>query len=148
MVRPPIATQKEKAGDCAAIAYQTMLAVPAASMLSAHDMLGIRHGWTTPERAGCHVQAGEEGFKPMTAGFHLEGIQGSMVAHVGNAFESGRHFALVVLVCSEAFPEGLLNGAVFHWAVASREGGTWSPPPDGWQSDPSRTSAAGGFPAH
>ena len=79
----------------------------------------------------------------MTAGFRLEGIQGSMVAHVGHTCESGRHCALVVLVCSEAFPEGLLDGAVFHWAVASREGGTWSPPPDGWQSDPSRTIAAG-----
>ncbi len=89
------------------------------------------------------MQDGDEGFKPMTAGFRLEGIQGSMAAHVGHTCESGRHCALVVLVCSEAFPEGLLDGAVFHWAVASREGGTWSPPPDGWQSDPSRTSGAG-----
>lgn len=89
------------------------------------------------------VQAEDKGFKPMTAGFRLEGIQGSMVAHVGHTCESGRHCALVVLACSEAFPEGLLDGAVFHWAVASREGGTWSPPPDGWQDDPSCTSAAG-----
>ena len=84
----------------------------------------------------------------MTAGFRLEGVQGSMVAHVGHAFERGRHCALVVLVCSEAFPEGLLAGAVFHWAVTSREGGTWNPPPEGWQSDPSHPSAAGGFPGY
>ncbi len=84
----------------------------------------------------------------MTAGFRLEGIQGSMAAHVGHTCESGRHCALVVLVCSEAFPEGLLDGAVFHWAVASREGGTWSPPPNGWQADPSRTSAAGRLSGH
>ena len=88
----------------------------------------------------------DEAFKPMTVGFRLEGMQGNMVAHVGHAFENGRHCALVALVCSEAYPEGLLEGAVFHWAVASREGGTWSPPPDSWQSDPSHTSAVGTHP--
>lgn len=101
--------------------------------------------------AGCHVELNpsrspeqeEEGFRPFTIGFRLEGMQGNMVAHVGHAFEGGRHCALVALVCSEAFPEGLLDGAVFHWAVASREGGTWSPPPDGWHSDPSRSDTAG-----
>ena len=49
-------------------------------------------------------------------------------------------------MCSEAFPEGLLAEAVFHWAVASREGSAWSPPPDGWQSDPSRSATAGALP--
>ena len=49
-------------------------------------------------------------------------------------------------MCAEAFPEGLLDEAVFHWAVASREGGAWSAPPDGWQSDPSRSTAAGAPP--
>ena len=79
----------------------------------------------------------------MTVGFRLDGLQGAMVAHVGHALESGRHCALVALVASEAFPEGALEGAVFHWAVASREGGAWSPPPEGWQSDPSCSSTAG-----
>jgi hypothetical protein len=91
------------------------------------------------------IQGGgeEEDFKPVTMGFRLDGLQGAMVAHVGHALEGGRHCALVALVASEAFPEGALEGAVFHWAVASREGGAWSPPPEGWQSDPSRSSAAG-----
>ena len=85
----------------------------------------------------------EEDFKPVTVRFRLDGLQGAMVARVGHALESGRHCALVALVASEAFPEGALEGAVFHWAVASREGGAWSPPPEGWQSDPSRSSTAG-----
>ena len=99
----------------------------------------LRHPGAAPEQEDVE----EARFKPLTVGFRLEGLQGAMVAHVGHAFEGGRHCALVALVCSEAFPESALDSAVFHWAVASREGGTWGPPPDGWQSDPSRSTSAG-----
>ncbi len=34
-------------------------------------------------------------FKPLTVGFRLDGMQGSMAAHVGHAMEGGRHCALV-----------------------------------------------------
>ena len=41
------------------------------------------------------MQEGQEGFKPLTVGFRLDGMQGSMAAHVGHAMEGGRHCALV-----------------------------------------------------
>jgi hypothetical protein len=37
----------------------------------------------------------------------------------------------------------LLEGAVLHWGVASREGGSWAAPPQGWQSDPGDSINAG-----
>ena len=89
------------------------------------------------------AQEGKEGFKPVPAGFRLEGSAGSLVAHVGCVRERGRQFALLSLAAGEAFPEGLLEGAAFHWGVASREGGAWAPPPDGWQADPSDTADSG-----
>ena len=39
--------------------------------------------------------------------------------------------------------QGLLEGAVFHWGIASREGSLWVPPPSGWQSDPAQTIDTG-----
>jgi hypothetical protein len=85
-----------------------------------------------------------EGFKPVTSGFRLEGCKGGLVAHVGYARERGKACAVVCLAAAEAFPEGLLEGAVFHWGVASREGSPWAPPPEGWQSDPAQTLDTGG----
>ena len=81
----------------------------------------------------------------MTAGFGLEGLQGALVAHVGYAHERGKPYAVLVLAAAEAFPEGALDGAAFHWGVASREGGAWGPPPEGWQGDPARSVEAGAF---
>ena len=89
------------------------------------------------------VQGEGEGFKPVTAGFGLEGLQGALVAHVGYAHERGKPYAVLVLAAAEAFPEGALDGAAFHWGVASREGGAWGPPPEGWQSDPAQSTEAG-----
>ncbi len=79
----------------------------------------------------------------MTVGFRLDGCAGAVAAHLRYAREGARSFALVSLAAAEAFPAGALDGAVFHWGVASREGGAWVPPPDGWQSDPPRTTDAG-----
>ncbi|CAL8469831.1 g9373 [Coccomyxa elongata] len=86
----------------------------------------------------------EEALKPVTVGFRLDGCAGAVAAHVRYAREGARSFALVSLAAAEAFPAGALDGAVFHWGVASREGGAWVPPPDGWQSDPPRTTDAEG----
>ncbi|BDA43844.1 Alpha-glucan water dikinase, chloroplastic at C-terminar half [Coccomyxa sp. Obi] len=86
----------------------------------------------------------KEALKPVTVGFRLDGCTGAMAAHVRYAREGARSFALVSLGAAEAFPAGALDCAVFHWGVASREGGAWVPPPDGWQSDPPRTTDAEG----
>ena len=88
----------------------------------------------------------QEPVKPVAVGFRLDGCAGAMAAHVRYAREGARSFALVSLAAAEAFPSGALDGAVFHWGVVSREGGEWVPPPEGWQSDPPRTTEAGESP--
>ena len=90
----------------------------------------------------CCSQDGD-GLKPLSFGYRLNGVSGSMAAHIGLATERGRPYALVTLAAAEAFPEGLLEGAVFHWGVTSREGGSWVAPPEGWQADPDRSMDAG-----
>ncbi len=48
---------------------------------------------------------------------------------------------------AQAFPDGDLEGAVLHWALAARPGAAWQPAPTGWASDPA-ASAEAGAPRH
>lgn len=48
---------------------------------------------------------------------------------------------------AQAFPDGVLEGAVLHWALAARPGAAWQPAPPGWASDPA-ASAEAGTPRH
>jgi hypothetical protein len=57
--------------------------------------------------------------------------------------EGGRYCAAIAVAAGEAFPSGLLDGAVMHWAMARREGAHWGGPPAGWVSDPANTQDAG-----
>lgn len=114
--------------------------------MQARGACGVRrpkHATTYRCPETCAVQEEEDALKPVAVGFRLDGCEGAVAAHVGYAREGARSFALVSLAAAEAFPSGALDGAVFHWGVASREGGAWAAPPDGWQSDPARTEDAG-----
>ena len=44
---------------------------------------------------------------------------------------------------AQAFPDGELEGAVLHWALAGRASAPWQRPPAGWATDPVATSDAG-----
>ena len=41
------------------------------------------------------------------------------------------------------FPDGELEGAVLHWALAGRASAPWQRPPAGWATDPAATNDAG-----
>jgi len=84
------------------------------------------------------------GFSPVSMTFRLDGLEGSAVTKAGFAAENGQNYAVVALAAAEAFPEGSLDGAVFHWGVASAdEGACWEAAPSGWRSDPAQSNSAG-----
>lgn len=76
--------------------------------------------------------------------FQMHGVDGWLTAYTALAEEGGRRFKVVSLAASEAFPEGVLDGAIAHWGVAGVGiRGGWETPPKGWQSDPDKSRAAG-----
>ena len=46
-------------------------------------------------------------------------------------------------IVRKAFPDGELEGAVLHWALAGRASAPWQRPPAGYATDPAATSDAG-----
>ena len=65
-------------------------------------------------KSGLRVQEDREEYKPLTVGFCLDGMQGSMAAHVGHAMENGRHCALVSGTCRDARPGSCRWGTVHY----------------------------------
>ncbi|KAK9830544.1 hypothetical protein WJX72_012386 [[Myrmecia] bisecta] len=85
---------------------------------------------------------------PAAHSYRIEGVAGSLVAHVALCQEAGTFCAAVSVAAAEAFPDGLLDGSTLHWACSQRESGAWQTPHEGWSADQEGSSQADGGAIH
>lgn len=84
-----------------------------------------------------------EGSSPQISTFRIQSIEGSLVSHEALCKEGDRHFAVISIVCGEAFDDGALEDTSLHWACTPRQGGAWEGPPPGWTTEPDSSLDAG-----
>ena len=84
-----------------------------------------------------------EGSSPQTSTFRIQSINGSLVSHEALCKEGERYFAVISIVCGEAFDDGALDDTSLHWACTPRQGGPWEGPPPGWTTEPDSSLDAG-----
>ena len=75
--------------------------------------------------------------------YRIQSIDGSLASYETLCKEGDRYFAVISIVCGEAFDDGALDETSLHWACTPQQGGDWEGPPPGWTTEPDSSHDAG-----
>ena len=89
------------------------------------------------------MQQRVDGTMPQRTTFRIQSIDGSLVSYESLSQEADKHYAVVTIVCGEAFDDGALDETSLHWACTQQQGGAWEGPPPGWTTEPDSSLDAG-----